>query len=98
MLICMSGSLSTEGSPDRGRLVAMVLDGLFECLTLKPCVSQADKGSMLGSHVLCCDRCKFQGSLGSYITSFTNSEPITLISFSQQSIWRIDEKKKYMQS
>lgn len=70
--------------------------GLFS-LSPQPCMSLANRGSELGSRVLCCDRCKFQGSLGSYITGFTNSEPVTFISFSQQSIWGIDEKKN-MQS
>lgn len=73
----MSGSLSTEGSSDQGRLVAMVPDGLFRCLTSQPCMGPANKDSVLGSYVLCCDGYKLLGSLGSYITSVPNSEPIT---------------------
>lgn len=90
MLICMSGPLSTEGE----RLVAMVPGGLLGHLTPWPHVSPADKVRVLGSHVLCCDRCTLQGSLRSYRTGFTNSEPIIPISFSQKSIWKIEEKKK----
>lgn len=82
MLICMSGPLSTEGE----RLVAMVPGGLFGHFTPWPRVSPVDKVSVLGSYALCCDRCTLQGSLRSYRAGFTNSEPITPTSFSQQSI------------
>lgn len=93
MLICMSGSLSTEESgrqKEAGRYGAWRAiqvshsTALREPRRQRPCVRK---------RVLCCDRCTLQGPLGSYRTGFTYSEPITLIAF----IWEIDEKKN-MQS
>lgn len=88
------GLCPQKEAPQGEKLVAMVPGWLFGCLTPQPHVSPADKGRVLGSCVLCCDRCTLQGSLGSYRIGFTNSEPITPISFSQHSIWKIDEEKK----
>lgn len=82
VLICMSGSLSTEEVAGRyGAWWAIQVThstALCEPHRQRPCVRKS---------VLCCDRCTLQGPLGSYRTGFTYSEPITLIAFMR--------KKKY---
>lgn len=91
MLICMSGSLSTEDSgrqKEAGRYGAWWAirvshsTALWEPHRQRPCVRK---------WVLCCDRCTLQGPLGSYRTGFTYSEPITPFAF----IWKNWWEKKY---
>lgn len=94
MLIRMSGSLSTKEAQSEGGWEPRCQVGS----SVSPSTVPWETGRQRQREPeCCCDRCKLQVSLGSYTTGFTNLEPITPISFSQQTIWRID-KKKNMQS